>query len=806
MHDAGIIYRASRLVNWSVKLKTTISNLEVDNKIINGRTLLTVPDYKDKIEFGVLIYIAYPVIDSNTNERIIVATTRPETLFGDVAIAIHPEDSRYKHLHGKFVQHPLIPKKIPIILDATAVDMTFGTGAVKITPAHDQNDYNVGKRHSLQFVNIFTDDGLLNENCGSSWEGLKRFDARQLVIDELKRKGFFMKQEDNPMIIPLCSRSGDVIEPLLKPQWWVSQKSMAKTAIDIVEKGEIRFSSSNTKNDYFRWLENIQDWCISRQLWWGHRCPVYFINVEGSEDSAAINRNDGKYWVAGRNLEEAVHKAAKKFPNKKFSLEQDQDVLDTWFSSALWPFSTLGWPNKTNDMNLFYPFSMLETGWDILFFWVTRMIMLGVKLTGSIPFKEVYCHSLVRDFEGRKMSKSLGNVIDPLDIINGCTLKELHEKLQQGNLDPKKIDKMKIEQKKMYPRGIPQCGSDALRFALCAYTTGGRDINLDISRVEGYRKFCNKIYQATKFSIQRLGDDYQPPSSTHTPASKSLVEKWILYQMNNTIAIVNDSFEKRDFLTCTSKIYELWYMICDVYIENFKWLANDTIMEKAAKDTLHTLIENGLKMIHPFMPYLSEELWQRLPDGIGKDESSSIMKTLYPTPSEDFNYGKEAKQYDEILKIIKSMRSLLSEYNITANARFFFEILDDELFDIVRAEKDAILSVMKGVENISFLAVAPDRQPIKNDCVSCSISSQVNVYLLVKGQYKDISKELSKQLKQLEKLNNIYAATQRMLTNKDFIKKASEEIREMNEKKLINIHNKILGMQNTVNNLKRFQE
>ncbi|ODQ57946.1 hypothetical protein WICANDRAFT_95032, partial [Wickerhamomyces anomalus NRRL Y-366-8] len=658
LHREGIIYRASRLINWSVRLNTAISNLEVDNKEIKGRTLLSVPGYDEKVEFGVLTSFAYPV--ENSDEKIVVATTRPETLFGDTGIAVHPDDSRYKHLHGKFVIHPFLGTRIPIVTDAEAVNMEFGTGAVKITPGHDNNDYATGKRNNLEIINILTDDGILNENAGD-WAGIKRFDARKKVIEALKEKGLFVEQKENEMVIPICSRSGDVIEPLLKPQWWVSQKDMADAAIAAVRNGDITITPKSSEAEYFHWLENIQDWCISRQLWWGHRCPVYFVEIEGETN----DENDGHYWVSGRDIKEAEEQAAERFPGKTYTLRQDEDVLDTWFSSGLWPFSTLGWPEKTQDLAKFYPWSMLETGWDILFFWVSRMILLGLKMTGEIPFKEVFCHSLVRDAQGRKMSKSLGNVIDPLDVVTGISLEDLHSKLLGGNLAAKEIEKAKAGQKESYPNGIPQCGTDALRFALCAYTTGGRDINLDILRVEGYRKFCNKIYQATKFALMRLGDDYQPPATEGASGNESLVEKWILHKYNETSRIVNESFEKRDFLTSTSVIYEYWYQVCDVYIENSKSLILEgtDAERKSARDTLYTTIDGALRLIHPFMPFISEEMWQRLPRR-ASDKSISIVKAPYPVYNKQFDNSKAAADYEVVLDITKEARSLLSQYNI----------------------------------------------------------------------------------------------------------------------------------------------
>lgn len=796
LHDDGTIYRAARLVNWSVKLNTAISNLEVENKDVKGRTQLSVPNYDEKVEFGVLTSFAYPVADSD--EKLIIATTRPETIFGDTAIAVHPDDARYKHLHGKFVQHPFLPRKLPIICDSEAVDMEFGTGAVKITPAHDQNDYNTGKRHNLEFINILTDDGLLNENCGPEWQGMKRFDARKKVIEDMKKLDLYIGQEDNEMTIPTCSRSGDIIEPLLKPQWWVAQTDMAKDAIKAVRDGEIKITPKSSEAEYFHWLENIQDWCISRQLWWGHRCPVYFIEIEGQEN----DRNDGNYWVAGRNIEEAMEKAKAKFPDAKFTLDQDEDVLDTWFSSGLWPFSTLGWPEKTKDMENFFPFSMLETGWDILFFWVSRMILLGIKLTGSIPFKEVFCHSLVRDAQGRKMSKSLGNVVDPLDVITGIKLEDLHAKLLQGNLDPREVEKAKLGQKESYPNGIPQCGTDAMRFALCAYTTGGRDINLDILRVEGYRKFCNKIYQATKFALMRLGDDYQPPANEGLSGNESLVEKWILHKLTKTSQTVNEALEKRDFLTSTSAIYEFWYLICDVYIENSKYLIQEgsDVEKKSARDTLYILLDNALKLIHPFMPFISEEMWQRLPKR-STEVAETIVKASYPIYQKSFDNEKAANEYDLVLDITKEARSLLSEYNILKNGKVFVESDHAESFETAESQKDSIVSLIKAINEVE---VVHNSSEIPEGCVLKAVNPQVNVHLLVKGHI-DIDAEIAKVEKKIEKTRKAKQNIEQIMNSKDYETKANEQAKEANKSRLENAIADIEGLETTIENLQRLK-
>ena len=465
LHEEGIIYRANRLVNWCVALNTSLSNLEVENKEVEGRTLLDVPGYERKVEFGVLTHFCYE-IDGST-ERIEIATTRPETMIGDTGIAVHPTDKRFQHLIGKNARHPFVDRLLPIVAD-TDVDPEFGTGAVKITPAHDFNDFNRGKTHNLQFISVMNDDGTFNNKAGQ-FAGVKRFDARYQVIDLLKQKGLYVKWEHNPMKIPRCAKSNDVIEPILKPQWWMKMESLAEPAIKAVEDGEIVIRPESAEKSYFRWMRGINDWCLSRQLWWGHQCPAYLVQIEGKE----IDDSDDNYWVTGRTEEEARKKAESKFPGQKFTLSRDPDVLDTWFSSGLWPFSTLGWPRQTHDLENLYPTTVLETGWDILFFWVARMIMLGIKMTGKIPFKEVYCHSLIRDSEGRKMSKSLGNVIDPLDVMEGIELQKLHDKLLTGNLADKEVAAATRYQKKAFPKGVPECGADALRFALVNYTTGG---------------------------------------------------------------------------------------------------------------------------------------------------------------------------------------------------------------------------------------------------------------------------------------------------------------------------------------------
>ncbi|EGV61631.1 hypothetical protein CANTEDRAFT_94516 [Yamadazyma tenuis ATCC 10573] len=794
LHEDGTIYRANRLVNWCVKLNTAISNLEVDNKTITGRTLLSVPGYEKKVEFGTLTYFAYQV--EGSDEKLVVATTRPETIFGDTAVAVHPDDARYKHLHGKYVIHPFVDRKLPIITDGETVDMEFGTGAVKITPAHDQNDYDTGKRNNLEFINIYTDEGLLNAKCGPEWEGTKRFDARYKVIEELKSKGLFVEQKDNEMAIPICSRSGDVIEPLLKPQWWVNQSEMAKAAIEVVKSGELKITPKVSEADYFRWLENIQDWCISRQLWWGHRCPVYFVNIEGEKN----DRMSNDFWVSGRDEQEALEKATKKFAGKKFTLEQDEDVLDTWFSSGLWPFSILGWPNQTVDMEKFFPMSLLETGWDILFFWVTRMVLLGVKLTGKSPFSEVFCHSLVRDAQGRKMSKSLGNVIDPSDVISGISLQALHDQLLGGNLDAKELKKAIEGQKLSYPKGIPECGTDALRFALCSYTTGGRDINLDILRVEGYRKFCNKIYQATKFVLGRLGPDYVPPASSKLTGNESLVEQWILHKLTKASQAINKQFEAREFFEATNSVYNFWYDLCDVYIENSKALIQDgsDVQKKSAQDTLYTCIDGALRMIHPFMPFVTEEMFQRLPRREG-ETIKSIVKAPYPQYIKEFDNEKALDAYNLILEIAKGARSVLAQYNILKNAKVYVECQDSQILAIADSQKESIVSLIKGVETIKVVSSGAE---VESGCALQSINKQCTVHVLVKGQI-DLDAEITKVEKKLTTIKDLNKKNEEAIAK--FSEKTKPAAKELAFKKSENYAAEIEGYEQTIEILQKLK-
>ncbi|KAL5421761.1 hypothetical protein PMIN04_005280 [Paraphaeosphaeria minitans] len=777
MHEEGLIYRSGRITNWCVQMRSALSNLEVDNKELTGRTLLAVPGYSSKIEFGVLTHFKYPI--DGTDETIEVATTRPETMLGDTGIAVNPKDERYKHLVGKYAKHPFVDRLLPIFAD-DYVDQNFGTGAVKITPAHDPNDFNMGTNHKLEFINILTDDGLMNENAGK-FAGQKRFDVRYTVVEELTKLGLFVKKQDNPMKVPLCSKSKDVIEPLMKPQWWMKMEGLAKPAVEAVERGDIKIRPANSEKIYKHWLSNINDWCLSRQLWWGHQIPAYYISIEGQ----ASDNTDNNLWVTGRTEEEARQKAEQKFGGQKFTLERDPDVLDTWFSAGLWPFSTLGWPRETIDMKNLFPTSLLETGWDILFFWVARMIMFSLHLTGKVPFNEVYCHSLIRDSEGRKMSKSLGNVVDPIDILEGISLQELNHKLKLGNLDPKELKTAEKYQKTAFPQGIPECGADALRMSLIGYTTGGGDIAFDVQTIHGYRRFANKIYQATKFALGRLGDDFKPRSAVVSSKNESLPERWILNKFTTSAKKINEHLEKREFSLSTQVAYKFFYeFLCDTYIENSKAIFdNGTDIEKeSAKQTLYTAVEGGLLMIHPYMPFLTEELWQRLPRREG-DKTPSITIASYPEFKAEFEDEAADREYELLVGASRGLRSLTSEYAIKEGGFTFVQALDSTTNDVLALPTSLpSLRSLTG-KTVSTISILSPSDAAPTGCAVYTVGSSATCYLDVKGRI-EVDKEIIKAQDRLKKANETVERQNKIMGVENWEEKANDVVKEAEREKL----------------------
>ena len=738
MHEKKLIYRAQRLVNWDAQLKSAVSDLEVDYITFEAPEKIMVPGYDRKVDFGLFWEWAYKV--EGSDEEIIIATTRPETMFGDTAVAVHPEDERYKSFHGKNLVHPVTGRKMPIILDAELVDMDFGTGAVKVTPAHDPNDFVTGQKHKLEFINILNDDGTLNSACGDKYSGMHRFKARFEIIKELTEKGLFKGTKPNPgMRLGVSSRTKDVIEPVLKPQWWVDCKQMAADALECVEDGRLTILPAIHKRKWHDWLGNIRDWCISRQLWWGHRIPAFYTIFAGEErvvpKSEAFER-----WVVARTQEEALAMAKAKFPGQELTVLQDEDVLDTWFSSGLFPFSTVGWPDEGHaDLKAFYPNTLLETGWDILFFWVARMVMMGMTLMGEVPFSHVFLHAMVRDAHGRKMSKSLGNVIDPLDVIQGITLDDLQQRLEQGNLDPKEVAKAKEGQKRDFPQGIPECGTDALRFALAAYCSQGRDINLNVLRVEGYRNFCNKLWNATKFGMNNLAG-YSPGA---LPASGELAsqDRWILSKLQRAIEAANKGMTDYDFGSATTAIYSFFlYDLCDVYLELCKPIfGSDPTQAKGAQAVLYHCIEGGLRLLHPFMPFVTEELWQRLARRPG--DEPSIMISKYPEVDAAWVDEAAESEIKTMLEVVGVVRSMRDSYGLKPSQRpvLFLRGRNDEVCRVLTAQQSNVMALAKTGD----ITIVGGDGAVGEGCGMRPVGDLAEVHLVLKGMV-DLDAEIAK--------------------------------------------------------------
>ncbi len=641
LHEEGLIYRGQRLVNWDPKLHTAISDLEVISEE----------------EAGSMWYFNYPV--ENSNETITVATTRPETMLGDSAVAVHPDDERYKHLIGQQVKLPITDRLIPIIAD-DYVDKDFGTGAVKITPAHDFNDYEMGLRHQLPVINILTIDATLNDQVPIAYQGLDRFVARKKVVADLEALGLVEKIVPHTLKIPRGDRSGVVIEPFLTYQWYVKVAPLAEPAIRAVENGDIEFVPKNWENTYFSWMRNIQDWCISRQLWWGHRIPAWYDE-------------QGKVYV-GENEQSVREK--NNIPDA-IQLHQDEDVLDTWFSSALWTFSTLGWPEQTEALKKFHPTDVLVTGFDIIFFWVARMIMMTLKFTGEIPFKKVYVHGLVRDSEGQKMSKSKGNVLDPLDLIDGIQLDDLVAKRAQGLMQPQMAQKIEKTTRKQFPEGIASYGTDALRFTFCSLASTGRDIQFDMGRIEGYRNFCNKLWNAARFVLMNTGVLMNTEQATFTQApdliSLNVIDRWILSRLQTTIDETTQALEQFRFDHAAQHIYDFtWYEYCDWYLELSKQVLQDETASAQQKQstqfTLLSVLENLLRLMHPIMPFITETIWQEIKTKLNI-AGDSIMIQPFPQIQVELRNEAAEQEVTWLKAAITAVRNLRGEMNVSPAKR-----------------------------------------------------------------------------------------------------------------------------------------
>ncbi|XP_073000984.1 valine--tRNA ligase, mitochondrial 1-like [Typha latifolia] len=782
LYREGLIYRDNRLVNWDCTLRTAISDIEVESKEIEEEILLKVPGYDTPVKFGVLTSFAYP-LEGGSGE-IIVATTRIETMLGDTAVAIHSKDERYKHLHGKCAIHPFNGRRLPIICDDKLVDPKFGTGAVKITPAHDADDFEVGRKHRLDFINIFTDDGKINSN-GGLFEGMPRFTARVAITEELQAKGLYRGAQKNEMKLGICSRSNDVKEPMIRPQWFLSCGCMKELALDAVESKKIEIIPQQYKQEWDGWVKNIRDWCISRQLWWGHRIPAWYVTLEEDQHQDLGFYND--HWVVARNENEAVLEANQRFSGKNFHISQDPDVLDTWFSSGLFPLSVLGWPDDTADFGAFYPTSVLETGHDILFFWVARMVMLGLKLGGDVPFRKVYLHPMIRDAHGRKMSKSLGNVIDPLEVINGISLEGLHKRLEEGNLDPNEVSIAKEGQKKDFPNGIAECGADALRFALLAYTAQSDKINLDVLRVVGYRQWCNKLWNAVYFSICKLGDQYMPPAIIMRNSMPSVC-KWILSVLNKAVAKTILSFESYKFSDATTAVYSWWqFQFCDVFIEAIKpYFYHDSeeyeFSRAACRDVLWTCLDTGLRLLHPFMPFVTEELWQRLPQANQSHRKDSIMITDYPSVVEDWTNEEIECDMETVIGTVRKLRSLRPPGHKNERHPAFALGRGHDVAGIVKSYQIQILT-LASISSLKILA-EEDTPPV--GCAMEVVNENLSVYLQLQGALNAES-EREKLTRKREDIQKQYSILARKMNAQGYKERAPKSIQEEDSKKLTSL-------------------
>jgi valyl-tRNA synthetase len=634
LYEEGLIYRDTRLVHWDCEAQTVLSNLEVENEPANGE----------------LFMFAYPVRQADGGGEIVVATTRPETMLGDTAVAVHPDDPRYAHLHGKSVDHPFVDRKIPIITDAVLVDPTFGTGAVKVTPAHDFNDFATGKRHKLEEINILTLDGRMNERAGE-FAGLERFAARKAVKKALDEKGLARGSKQHELVLPRSERSGSIVEPMISTQWFVKMKPLAEPALAAVKSGQTVIIPEEWTKTYEHWMTNILDWCISRQLWWGHRIPAWFCDACGE---VTVTRDD-TLAACGRC--------------SGTGLRQDEDVLDTWFSSALWPFSTLGWPEETASLQKFYPASDLETGYDILFFWVARMMMMGIHFMGKPPFSRILLHGLVVDETGEKMSKVKGNVIDPLDLVYGAGFDQVVQKALPGAPIEEALKKFK----KAYPSAaqmgaaFPAYGTDALRITLASYSPQAKRIPLSPKKIEGYRHFCNKIWNATRFSLPYL--EGATVSSTPPPAT-TLPSRWILSRLAATAEAVQKGIDEFRLDDSTQAAYRfVWNELCDWFLELSKPTFNgtDERMKKETRDVLAYVLEASLRLLHPFIPFITEEIWQKVPRPAGSTESISLAKFPDATTAK----RDEAAERDMAIlqRIVGQARSMRTEHDVHPAAR-----------------------------------------------------------------------------------------------------------------------------------------
>ena len=749
LYHEGLIYRGQRLVNWDPKLHTAVSDLEV----------------VQEEEAGSLWHLRYPI--SGSEETVTVATTRPETMLGDTAVAVNPADERYAHLVGKTILLPLTNREIPIIAD-DYVDADFGSGCVKITPAHDFNDYAMGERHQLPMINILTADAHLNDEVPEPFRGMDRYEGRQAVVEAMEALGLLDKIEDHRLKVPRGDRSGVVIEPWLTLQWYVDAKKLAGPAIEAVENGAIEFVPKQWENTYFAWMRDIQDWCISRQLWWGHRIPAWYDP-------------DGNVYVG---KDEAAIRATHDLPDS-LALTQDDDVLDTWFSSALWTFSTLGWPEETEELAKFHPASVLVTGFDIIFFWVARMIMMSLHLKREVPFKQVYVHGLVRDGEGQKMSKSKGNVLDPIDLIDGIDLEALVSKRTSSMMQPQQAAKIEKATRKQFPDGIPGYGTDALRYTFYSLASTGRDIKFDLGRMEGFRNFCNKLWNAARYVLMNT-EGFDPAAPSH----RSEADEWILSRLQTTITETANSIEQYRFDHAAQTLYDfVWNEYCDWYLELSKpVLWDDTSSNELRQGTLRTLLEvleTILRLMHPLMPFITEEIWQNVAPRLGI-KGDSIMLAQWPEADHELINGDAEAEMEWLKSIIVAVRTIRSESNIPPGDELGLILGNTVADDSARVtrHKQALAKLAK-VASITIAKSGEEQPPTLS-----ALAGTIEVMVPMAGVI-DVDKELARLDKELDRLTAERGRLAGKLSNDNFVARAPADVVDKERAKLADIETSI---------------
>ena len=749
LYHEGLIYRGQRLVNWDPKLHTAISDLEV----------------VQEEEVGSLWHLRYPI--SGSEETVTVATTRPETMLGDTAVAVNPADERYAHLVGKTILLPLTNREIPIIAD-DYVDADFGSGCVKITPAHDFNDYAMGERHQLPMINILTANAHLNDEVPEPFRGMDRYEGRQAVIEAMEALGLLDKIEDHRLKVPRGDRSGVVIEPWLTLQWYVDANKLAGPAIEAVESGAIEFVPKQWENTYFAWMRDIQDWCISRQLWWGHRIPAWYDpdgNVYVGKDEAAIRATHG-------------------LPDS-LALTQDDDVLDTWFSSALWTFSTLGWPEETEELAKFHPASVLVTGFDIIFFWVARMIMMSLHLKREVPFKQVYVHGLVRDGEGQKMSKSKGNVLDPIDLIDGIDLEALVSKRTSTMLQPQQAAKIEKATRKQFPDGIPGYGTDALRYTFYSLASTGRDIKFDLGRMEGFRNFCNKLWNAARYVLMNT-EGFDPAAPSH----RSEADEWILSCLQTTITETANSIEQYRFDHAAQTLYDfVWNEYCDWYLELSKpVLWDDTSSNELRQGTLRTLLEvleTILRLMHPLMPFITEEIWQNVAPRLGIS-GDTIMLAQWPEADPSQINGEAKAEMEWLKSIIVAVRTIRSESNIPPGDELALILGNTVVKDVPRITRyTQALAKLAKVANITIAKPGEEQPPTLS-----ALAGTIEVMVPMAGVI-DVDKELARLDKELDRLTVERGRLAGKLSNTNFVARAPTDVVDKERAKQADIETSI---------------